>query len=60
MNIMNLFKQNKNQSNDSEARQLYTRLNSDMYKSGSWRTEDNGEEKVSESIESATDDFFKD
>lgn len=44
MNIMNLFKQNKNQSNDSEARELYTRLNSDMYKSGSWRTEDNGED----------------
>lgn len=44
MSIMNLFKQNKNQSNDSEARELYTRLNSDMYKSGSWRTEDNGED----------------
>lgn len=40
---MNSFKQNTNQSKDSAARELYTRLNSDMYKTGSWRTEDNGE-----------------
>ena len=44
MNIMNFFKANKNQSNDSAAQDLYTRLNTEMYKSGSWRTEDNGED----------------
>ena len=44
MNIMNFFKANKNQSNDSAAHDLYTRLNTEMYKSSSWRTEDNGED----------------
>lgn len=44
MNIMNFFKANKNQSNDSAAQDLYARLNTEMYKSGSWRTEDNGED----------------
>lgn len=44
MNIINFFKANKNQSNDSAARELYTKLNTEMYKSGSWRTIDNGEE----------------
>ena len=44
MNIMNFFKANKNQGNDSAAQDLYTKLNTEMYKSGSWRTEDNGEE----------------
>ena len=44
MNIMNIFKANKNQSIDSTTRELYTKLNSEMYKSGSWRTEDNGED----------------
>lgn len=43
MNIMNLFKRNKNQHSDSGARELYARLNSDNYKTGSWMTEDNGE-----------------
>lgn len=42
--IMNLFKGNKNQNANSEARELYDRLNTDTYKSGSWRTEDNGED----------------
>ncbi|MCM1510941.1 MAG: hypothetical protein NC116_09535 [Clostridium sp.] len=41
---MNLFKHNKSLDNNSVACELYTRLNSDMYKSGSWRTEDNGED----------------
>ena len=44
MNIMNFFKAKKNQGNDSAARELYTRLNTEMYKSGSWRAEDNGED----------------
>lgn len=44
MNIMNFFKANKNQGNDSAAQDLYTKLNTEMYKSGSWRTEDNGED----------------
>lgn len=42
--IMNLFKGNKNQNANSEARELYDRLNTDTFKSGSWRTEDNGED----------------
>lgn len=40
---MNLFYGNENHSNDSSAQELYTRLNSEKYNSGSWRTEDNGE-----------------
>lgn len=44
MNIMNFFKANKNQGNDFAAQDLYIKLNTEMYKSGSWRTEDNGED----------------
>lgn len=41
---MNIFKFNKDCDYESAARELYTRLNSDIYKSGSWRTEDNDED----------------
>lgn len=44
MNIMNLFKQNTNQSDNTEARELYNILSSDTtYKSRPWETEDIGE-----------------
>lgn len=41
---MKFTKANKNHANDSSARELYARLNTEMYKSGSWRIEDHGEE----------------
>ncbi len=35
---------NKNHANDFAARELYARLNSEMYKPGDWQTENNGED----------------
>lgn len=43
MDINNIFTKNKHNGSDSEARELYVRLNNEIYKSGSWQTEDRGE-----------------
>jgi len=43
MNIMNIFKANANRTNDSSARELYSKLNTEMYKSHPWQTEGLGE-----------------
>lgn len=44
MNIMNIFKPNTNYTDDFGARELYKKLNTEMYKSRPWQTEDKGED----------------
>lgn len=44
MTLMNIFKANKNHTNDSAARELYTKLNTKMFQSGTWQTESIGED----------------
>lgn len=44
MNFMNIFNCSGSLANGPVARKLYARLDTDMYKSGSWQTESNGED----------------